>query len=201
MNRSRARKPWMPVSVVVVPKQPQEVEEKIDDVQVQVECREDVVVDAEGDLVALPLADDELRVVDNVEGEEDDAKSGIALRGEAHGHAEERQQGQREAKGEQRDEEPHQIRPEACEVGLRSPSVDRHADEDHGGNGRGSADNALRVGRRDHADKDGLESREGEKHNVVCGERLGHLLAASHRADRHDGDDQRDLHEPHVMLQ
>ena len=63
-------------SSAVVPEQRQDVQEQVDDVEVQRERREDVVVDRELELFVL-AADDELRVVDDVHREDEDADRAV----------------------------------------------------------------------------------------------------------------------------
>ena len=62
-------------SILWISKNREEVEEEVDDVQVEVEGREDVLLRTEGVLVFA--AQHDLGVVDQVEGEDEAANSGV----------------------------------------------------------------------------------------------------------------------------
>mmetsp|Transcript_26002 Transcript_26002/g.82574 ORF Transcript_26002/g.82574 Transcript_26002/m.82574 type:complete len:206 (+) Transcript_26002:1966-2583(+) len=180
------------VGSLPVPEQGEDVEEELDDVDVQHHGPEDVVVHAEG--VPAP-ADDQLRVEDQVEGEDEDAQAAVDLLQE--GAAQEDQE-------EAEDAEHHRGRQEVGtkvrEVRLRREGVGRERPDQHARGRHRDGHRAHRVLGAAHAHEEALRRGEAGQQEVVEGEGAHVPLAAAgahHREheegiEHHRDDDQRE---------
>mmetsp|Transcript_111486 Transcript_111486/g.300751 ORF Transcript_111486/g.300751 Transcript_111486/m.300751 type:complete len:240 (+) Transcript_111486:188-907(+) len=175
------------------------MQEQVDDVQVQVQGSEAVVVNAELDLVAA--SHHELRVIHDVEREEEHAAEVVEHDHPHDVHTAHTQDGERHAEHHHRQHGAHQVRPSACEVGCRRPRIDGHSEEDTDCDARGQHNALPSVHGAGEPHNDAHATSEEPQEHVVLRELLQDLATTHHRAhrpDEHDGGHDQD---PRIRLQ
>mmetsp|Transcript_14545 Transcript_14545/g.44977 ORF Transcript_14545/g.44977 Transcript_14545/m.44977 type:complete len:245 (-) Transcript_14545:249-983(-) len=168
----------------------QEEQEEVDDVQVDVQRRADVVVNAE--LVLLvPPADNQLGVVDDVEHEDQHPDAGVEHvdRGAREALAgEERPEVHQQAEADEAEQGAHEVGPHAGEVRLREAGVGRERAEDDGRGGQGQEHGVRGVDQRGEACLQGDAQGDGREEEVVERELpRDPLAAAAHAQHQHQG--------------
>eukprot|EP00406_Dinophysis_acuminata_P072221 CAMPEP_0179257960 /NCGR_PEP_ID=MMETSP0797-20121207/25066_1 /TAXON_ID=47934 /ORGANISM="Dinophysis acuminata, Strain DAEP01" /LENGTH=287 /DNA_ID=CAMNT_0020965971 /DNA_START=22 /DNA_END=881 /DNA_ORIENTATION=- len=187
-------------SSLPLPEEAQHAQEELDDVEVDVQRREHVVVDAE--LVRLVLAaDDHLRVVDGVDDEDQEPDKVVEHDTPLDGDAEGPEGAEDEAPARERHRGAEEHGPEPREVRLRLEREDREPEEGPGGHAGAEHDALPREARGREADEDRLEDGEREEQHVVHGVGARRVLAAHHGADAHQRRDDRQAEEPGLALQ
>merc|ERR1712187_69308 len=151
--------------LVALAHEAQQVQEKVDDVHVEVQCSEGIVVD--GELHLVISAYDHLGVVDDVETEEQYAHEGVQYLNPRRKSVEKAHQRDYEGETNHTQECAKQVGTQASEIRLREASVSRKQEEGHRGRCNCHQHRRGSVERSDKADDDGHTDCDNKEKTVI----------------------------------